>query len=165
MSAKVNKDAALHLALGALKPGDIPPGHHDLGNVEVTIRFPPFAAVDRAEGTQGGGYFHEGSGEQAGITLTLGMAMRYLDKAGVKNTATLWAECIRECLQGCDLPLPRQVEKALAMVQAKQPPSAPAAPTGQKTPAKRTGEKEATITIKRLPKTTAVKKESPGRKK
>lgn len=153
---KPSIEAALHLAQGALKSQDVPPGHHDLSRVQVTLTFPEFAAVDRGAGTQGDGF--DAGDEPPGLELPAAAVLlfvnRLLEESGELQAewAGLWYECIRAALAGADADPPPSALVALARVQAELPP---AAPVPRRTAAKRTGASEVAIAVKRLPKAKA----------
>jgi hypothetical protein len=157
--AKINKDsplfqAALHLATGALKPGEITPGHHDLSRMEIVLRFPEFAAVDRADGNAGEG--NEGFDAldaplpELSPEAVLLFAYCLIERADDEIDMTqLWVESIRAADAGAKVEAPTAALDALAQVQAELPP---AEKVLRRTPSKRTGEKGVEIEMKRLPK-------------
>lgn len=157
--------AALHLLLGLKAPEDIPPGHYDLSRIEITARFPEFAAVDRAGGDE-----KDEKGNLLGLgfdvkpapdlSLSLGMILLALKKTGAALTKEAWAECVREGLKesAAKPDVPPEALDALKIVQAEQPAAKPVKAATQK---KRTGTKEIILTMKRLPKTAPKKVKKP----
>lgn len=156
-----NESAVLHLLKGTLEALeiDVPPGEpHQLGNLEVTFTTPSFAMVVRELGTAGDGYNKGKQPEAPGVPIvqvTLAAVLLYLSKCEISGGAKArarWEEAIRESLEMTEVPLPIEAAAALKVVQAEQvaPPFAPTEPGKTKTPAKRTGAKEVTFTIKRV---------------
>lgn len=153
---KPNEAAVLHLAAGALKPAEVPVGHHDLSRVQLILTFPAFCAVSRAAGTNGdgtdAGAIAEPKLTAAAMCLFLDRVRMYLPRAlGLKTTedlGPLWADCIREAARGGVADPPLEALAALARIHDElRPVAAP-----RRTPAKRIGAGEVTAGIKRLPR-------------
>lgn len=138
--------AALHLAQGAieaqLKDVEIPPGHHNVSRFEVTLTFSDLAYVDRAKGTQGDGLDERASA----VKLTANALLLYLQYCGHKIDGALIEKCLRDDIKGDKCDPNADVLRAVESVQLEQPI------TTVRTPAKRTGAKEVSINVKRLPK-------------
>lgn len=141
--------ALLHEIAGtiaAAKP-DVPFGApHKLGGLQVTFFMPDSAFVNRAEGTAGNGF---DTVDPPKVSLSLNAALLLLRRANIDCPPELWAECIRADLKGDAAAPPDNAIAALAVVQAEQPE--PEEPPTRRTQAKRIGEKEVRIEVKRIP--------------
>lgn len=169
MGKPINKAAACHLAIGRLEKllaaEDVPPGGHDCSNLLMSLYFPGFAGVVRAEGTRGDGYNLEPPPAPLPLQVSPLAMLLFLKRSSTakgqvkgKKAVALWADCIRDSLQAKDKPadlLSAEALEALAIVQAEQPEPPPAEPVPVKTQRKRTGTDEIEVEIKRLPKSEA----------
>jgi hypothetical protein len=145
---KFNEAAGYLLAIAALKKKldaceDIGAGHHALGGRQLTLTFPEFAAVDRAEGTAGGGFDH---GKPDKPTLSPDAMLLFLE--GNRT----WRECIQLAARGTKAALPADAIAAMKLLASEAPP---VEPKPKPTDRNCTGQKEVAFAFKRLPKVKA----------
>lgn len=155
---KIDLHAAAQLAIGALEKlaAETAPGHHDLSGGELLVAFPAFAAVSRAEGTAGGGYNAMKARplelNPHAVLLFLERIRKHLPPAILREAQQLWFECIYDTERGTMADMPPEAAAALAQYGKDYPAEQP---DPRKTPAKRIGTEECTVTVRRRPKTEA----------
>jgi hypothetical protein len=142
---KVNEAAALHYAAGCLAEQDVPPGRYELSGVRVVIDFPDSAALERSEGSAGGGLDRT---KPAELKVSLLAALLFAERSGLTGPPArrLWETCIRDALAGGKVEehTPPEAELALDAIEQERGPQ----PDGtRKTPAKRTDPKLAEVTV------------------
>jgi hypothetical protein len=139
----INEAAALHYAAGCLADQDVPVGRHALGGVRVVLDFPASAAVERSEGTAGGGMDET---KAPPLKVTLAAALLFIEECGLfgAKAERLWERCLREVQTKPEEKIPIEAEIALGTLNAER-----GEPAGKpkKTSAKRTDAKLATIAV------------------
>lgn len=138
--------ALMHAAKGCFPDQDVPVGLYNLSGFAVVVTLPDGAAVERGDGTAGGGF---DSYNEKQKVLTLAVVTRFLEQAGLTGPAhkDAWVRAILDVFTAPIRPADQLPDEALVAAREVEGFAPVGLTCTRKTAAKRLGIKTARVRI------------------